>query len=640
MHTKKFGQLSVIIKTLKSTLYFDSKALSILLEGMLPKQKNNDIVKNFIKEFNRIVFTYCRFDQKQTYAIHQEIWTKPRSSQQLTDTQKFNSIFSIYLEDLKKSALARLGGYFYHPISRRVAIRKQPNVKVSTLLKNYISFEHDKKRRDDKRSLSYRFNIKNIWRFGGTFDFINDRVSSCVGFATRLLGSTPIVASFANLFSRTGLMIQTDEEKAQEDKGIRNFIKTSFNHLHFGHAKEKGNVRKQDLKKLTHYAEGCGVIYDPTLKKSFAIGFGAMREHIWSCVVTDGNGILLPRNQWKPGWVCADKVSASSMSSEMVVKMLDLQENKEDLTDPRHKDAEHVTLKHPYDPKKYAVPKRPDPGSIAYLALAFKNNQSFMLGSHLAELRDGKIYWNGHEFDSKDYKGHPILIPNAKMYDWLEQRRILKINVDRYPNKIKETVIFGTASDHYPLYPDLLGFMARRNISKKTNTWIQKKEKYADRQGRLNPDRAHLLGQQSFFMPPGYHPSFLQNRSDEICEKCGLQIKHAPRKIMLNRFVRTHDDFIYAYLSGSQGVPKGTLLESDDIHRPRPAHITDHELYRAFGGKHRDEILGHLHFADVDLVFDAPSKANQICYHPLRLLYHRQFGLKNDEAYVSPLNLD
>jgi hypothetical protein len=264
----------------------------------------------------------------------------------------------------------------------------------------------------------------------------------------------------------------------------------------------------------------------------------------------------------------------------------------------------------------------------------------------MAKVENGNIHWNGHMFNVQDYKGHPILIPDTTMYGWLEQRRIVKMNIEGNPGFIKETVVFGTATDKYPLYPDLLGFMPRRNISLEATGWglnDDKRGKYERRLLTLNPDRKKIFGQQLLFNPVGYAKQFLNNRWDDICEKCGLQIKHAPRKLMINRFISTHDDFIFAYLNGSKGIPAGTKLEGDkkaEVNIPRPAHVTDHELYRSFAGKHRKEILDHMHFSDENLVFDAPSKANETCYNPIQLLYHRKIGLRYEDDYVSPFSLD
>ena len=48
------------------------------------------------------------------------------------------------------------------------------------------------------------------------------------------------------------------------------------------------------------------------------------------------------------------------------------------------------------------------------------------------------------------------------------------------------------------------------------------------------------------------------------------------------------------YLTGSQGTA------DPDNPRARPDHVTDHEIYRMFAGKHRENILNNTLFANAE----------------------------------------
>lgn len=647
---KQFGNKEQIIAIFEKARYFDSRAINILLSGCVVTPNSNDIKQEDIieitKQFNSLIF---KFDWKneQVHAIHQELWTKPRSAQQFNDTKDFNKFYLTHLTERDKpQGLSAL----LHPITRRVAFRQQLHVKTSTALRNFLYFEQDKVLRDKKRSIDYKFKTSEIWTFGSSWS-LKKNTSQCVGFATRLMGAIPAVGSIINRFSRSGLQIPLDSDVEKQKEAISNFLKIASPNLCFSHLNQNAHVRDDKHNKIAGFNADRGVVFDSKITKFFAIGLGPVQEHVWGTVVTDGNGILLPKEQWKFGWISKEKVNPSPIRTEIIAKMIGMADapdpNAEIKQDPRlERMGAHVTLREPYNEEKFTVSQRPAKNSLEMEQCSFKEGTSFMLGSYEAKVQDGKIYWNGHEFNATDYKGRPILIPDNTMYGWLEQRRILSMNVEENPTLVKETVVFGTASDKYPLYPDLLGFMPRRNISQEAPGWgghAEKASTYAQRLHTLNPDRKKTFGQQLFFNPVGYEKNFLKNRWDDICEKCGLQMKHAPRRLMINRFISTHDDFILAYLNGSQGIPAGTKLEgnkSAEVNIPRPAHVTDHELYRAFAGKHRVEILEHMHFADEYLVFNAPSKANEKCYNPMQLLYHRQVGTRHEDDFVSPFNLD
>jgi hypothetical protein len=201
--------------------------------------------------------------------------------------------------------------------------------------------------------------------------------------------------------------------------------------------------------------------------------------------------------------------------------------------------------------------------------------------------------WNGRTYNSKDYKGREILIPDRRMWGWYEQRRIKVLKIyfpeddegdedDEEANSNR--VVFGTKDDKYTHYPEKYGFMGRRAIAREAS-W---KAKYEGRLQNRNPRRGTYNGKWM----AGLRAAELQQRWDEINEESGLRVKHAPAILMINRYIRDWKSFVGTYLAGSHGT--GGLA--------RPDHVTDHEIYRMFAGKYRQRILNNTLFADDTLV--------------------------------------
>lgn len=188
---------------------------------------------------------------------------------------------------------------------------------------------------------------------------------------------------------------------------------------------------------------------------------------------------------------------------------------------------------------------------------------------------------------SADYKNKSILAPNDQMWGMYQQRKISKLKIlgNHDPNATRR-VVFGTKEDGYTAYPEKYGFMGRRAI-KNEPTW--KPGKYETRLKQRNPRRGQIGGKNMKN----------QTRMDEINEESGLRVKHAPSILMINRYIKTKDDFERTYLSGAKGTRTGIA---------HPDHVTDHEIYRMFSGKDRKRILDNTLFADDSLTIEKVGK--------------------------------
>mgnify|MGYP001817738520 CR=1 FL=1 len=213
-------------------------------------------------------------------------------------------------------------------------------------------------------------------------------------------------------------------------------------------------------------------------------------------------------------------------------------------------------------------------------------------GSAAIKTGDNQFMWKDREYKLTDYKGRQILVPDDRMWGWFEQRKILMLKLESAADADDQSeyqrVVFGTKDDEYTVFPEKYGFKGRRAI-KREDSW--KTEKYENRLRTLNPSRGTRTGKWTV----GVSDERKQNRWDEINEESGLRAKHAPCILMKNRFITDQDSFIAMYLTGSQGTGR------DAGKRARPDHVTDHEIYRIFSGKHRTNILANILFAGADL---------------------------------------
>lgn len=186
-----------------------------------------------------------------------------------------------------------------------------------------------------------------------------------------------------------------------------------------------------------------------------------------------------------------------------------------------------------------------------------------------------------------DYRGRPIPAPNDQMWELFRQRKVSKIVIQGENDPTAtQRVVFGTKEDRYTEYPEKYGFLGRRAI-KNQKSW--KTDQYEQRLKERNPRRGQFGGKNMKNLA----------RMDEINEESGLRVKHAPSILMINRYIKTQEDFIKTYLSGAKGTGNGTA---------RPDHVTDHEIYRMFRGKHSDRILANTLFADDTLVIEKIGK--------------------------------
>ena len=165
------------------------------------------------------------------------------------------------------------------------------------------------------------------------------------------------------------------------------------------------------------------------------------------------------------------------------------------------------------------------------------------------------------------------------MWNMYLQRKIDELTVlgDHDTNATRR-VFFGTKADKYTEFIEKYGFMSRRAI-KNEDSWQDKSEEYEDRLQERNPRLGKLGGKNMKN----------QSRMDEINEESGLRVKHAPSILMINRYIKSKEDFFSAYTSGAQGTGTGIA---------RPDHVTDLEIYRMFSGKSAYLILGNTLFAD------------------------------------------
>jgi hypothetical protein len=245
----------------------------------------------------------------------------------------------------------------------------------------------------------------------------------------------------------------------------------------------------------------------------------------------------------------------------------------------------------------------PDLKVARYMGKDYIGKKGVLLAGEVAFRTDKAHFeWNGRTYDSTDYKGKEILIPDQQMWGWYEQRSIKVLKIFFPEGGLGAAnyrrVVFGTDDDKYTHYPEKYGFMSRPAIARE-ESWKNKADKkgetYEDRLRNLNPERGKI----------GKY-TWTQQRQDEINEESGLRVKHAPSILMINRYIKQitgipdsgWKSFVKTYLGGSQGTGTG----GTEPGRARPDHFTDHEIYRMFAGKHREQILDNTLFADDTLV--------------------------------------
>src|SRR5262249_57250 len=86
-----------------------------------------------------------------------------------------------------------------------------------------------------------------------------------------------------------------------------NFLREPSETMTVGRLKESANVRGGDTSAIKSQ-KGAVVIYDESIHKSFSQGRGAVRHHVWGAVISGADGKVLPRDQWKIGWIATFKL--------------------------------------------------------------------------------------------------------------------------------------------------------------------------------------------------------------------------------------------------------------------------------------------------------------------------------------------
>lgn len=360
------------------------------------------------------------------------------------------------------------------------------------------------------------------------------------------------------------------------------------------------------------------VLYDSSIARRMLCDIrNKMGDYVWGKVISDKNKIFSHEENIS-GWIEVkhlNEIYSDQRNISDIISGSLLFDNDED---PR----EFIL------PVKWMYPHEDFDTLRSSEYFAFENGQAFQLGSHEALVKDDMIHWKNLQIPLADFKGRSILIPDEKMWAEFLNRKIIMADLSD-PDKCNKVVAFGTEDDCYMTFSDKFNFMPRRNI-KNELTW--KADQYHERQLKLNPRAHKFMGQQLLFGSR----QFLKNRREQICEKSGLQIMHAPALFIVNRYIKNHDNFIESFLNGSRGAPGA---DSGDANRPQPTHITDHEIYRLFRGKHSDRTLARTVFADDQFIIVGEGTRHKTGCNPFHI-YCRKPGLNRSDGFVSPLRLD
>jgi hypothetical protein len=187
---KNYGTSEAIVSLLNSKKPLDSHRLRQLLTDC----KFENLLTEFV---NKIQFN-------MKYSQGFELWNKPRSSQQLIDTHRFNQHFPVFLADQSQSALIRKISSLHHTFTRRTAIQEQAHVNCGTVLKRWLALSSHQKSIDALRTLAYndkisflKFDISALSASGG----------NCNTISTYILGALPKTASIANWGTTTGISV-------------------------------------------------------------------------------------------------------------------------------------------------------------------------------------------------------------------------------------------------------------------------------------------------------------------------------------------------------------------------------------------------------------------------------------------------
>lgn len=527
------------------------------------------------------------------------MWTKGRLVQQQNDTTMFNQKYPDFLKTSRLSGILVQFGHLYHGLTKKTAIHEQ-KIKPSAVVQNWLHFEEAKLKTDEKRPLEYK---QNTWIHSGGINIIRDKQGNCNTMAAALLGQNPVVASIGNMGTFKGTHVMTPMKQGRLELETQQFNHMPSNSGKFGFLKNQVIIYNLEHHRITKINSGCGVVYDESIQDFFESYNTNKTKYVWGAVITNSdNNQLLPQSKWQYGWISYSNINKVYDDHQIIKGILNISgtelDKKQNADHDIRKDTyPHVEYGEPFDQDKYELHN--DRQKV------FEEGKKFKLGSHIATVQNGKIEWNSKIFPLKDYKGHDILIPDERMYGWLEQRRIYKINVESGKNKVGKTVVFGTSHDKYAMYPDKYGFMSRKDI-KKTLSWIPE---YDEIKRALNPPITMV---PKFFRKQYIFPT--KKRRNEVYEKSALQIEHSPNILMKNSYLKTHDDFIYAYLSGSKHQENQANL-ADDIHISGADHITDHEIYRLFTCDNRIDQLSSCCFADDNLLIEAPTRPDNHWYN-------------------------
>lgn len=610
---------SSLLRLLKEGKHFDSYFLLTLLDRSYALTSSPEAAAEKLslqQELTKLIYSYKWDGLSQKNAIFQEAWSKPRSSQQNSDSNAFNSEYARYLESQQFPRWKQRVDHMHHPFTRSVAIREQKDVKPSTVIRNYLDFEFEKSLRDKNRTLIYNDENLPIIRFQRlTLEKVGS--ANCSAVATALIDTMPNNASIGNVGMSRGLSLFPFLKQQKLVERIQAFPQGSED-LRIGYANTAIDLHNTAEKKLLTIEKGSVILYDLSIKRKMLTGITKnVDRYVWGQVIADKHHAMVDINNNPCGWLPMRKLVELYDNQQKIAEILFGAEAEE-----KRDESRYFPL-----PVKWMYENQAAEGNDLKCC-TFKNGQRFQLGSHEALVEDDQIFWNTLVIPIKDFKGRILLVPDELMWSRFLSRKIMMADFsDRKRNS--SVVVFGTEHDQYMTFPDRFNFMPRRNI-KNLESW--KTKQYSDRFLKLNPHSDKWYGQQFIFGSS----RFLQKRREQICEKSGLQIKHAPAILMVNRYLKTHDDFIASYLNGSKGVC--ALSEKDENH-PKPQYITDHELYRLFSGKYFADILARTAFADNNLLIIAADRKHEATYNPFHV-YCRKLGLNREDGFVSPFKLD
>lgn len=257
-------------------------------------------------------------------------------------------------------------------------------------------------------------------------------------------------------------------------------------------------------------------------------------------------------------------------------------------------------------------------------------------------------------FRFPDYKGRPIRVPDVKLVGWWKSRVVSAWAIEREDGgrgdpeaaeSVQNTVVYGTKTDRYAEMPEKHGTLSRRSVPDRMPE--EKKEDYQRRLDENNPLRKlpkpknpikkaihqiKVKGTSTKFLGVSKTEEEVQDRWNEIFEVSRQRVKHshhgATQFVMLNSFLNTAEEFVRMYMVGSQGsdgVQHPTALNSEHEEIEGSGHVTDHELYSIFAGKHRKDILDRALFGNRETEVTDPDKVSRTGNPFLAMVTRKKF---------------